>query len=389
MEAMPASPGDRNRARPSAGRSLVLSAVAGAAVLLVTEAARPRPGEARPVDWDEVSRLARARLAKGGDLPAEGAAEAAARYRRLAAEVEGPLLETLGGLPPGVELPPFEALGRLAWLDLNIGIFRRAVDPLLETHAAGIPNTRLLELGRAGVDRYAAFLLAYLGRRVLGQFDPQLLGREPVAADEAAAPGLYLVEPNVARWEDEAGLPGDQLRRWLILHEMTHAWQFAAHPWLREHVNGLLREALGAGPAGTGPLARIAGLVGGMRAQWRVAQRMQAVMSLVEGYGNLAMNVVGARVLPDIDRLEAAYRHRGEQRSPLDALILKATGLELKMRQYDVGERFARRVMESNGLEGLNLAWSGPWALPTPAELNDPEAWYRRVSAGQAAATGA
>src|SRR5947209_8195593 len=81
-----------------------------------------------------------------------------------------------------------------------------------------------------------------LGHEDLGQFDPQLLGREPVG--DPVHQGLYLVEPNIDAWEDEEGLDGEQLRRWLILHEMTHAWQFAAHPWLRDHLNSLLREVL-------------------------------------------------------------------------------------------------------------------------------------------------
>ena len=46
-----------------------------------------------------------------------------------------------------------------------------------------------------GVNRYLALMLEFLSRRVLGQFDPQLLGREPVQH------GLYLVEPNVSDWE--------------------------------------------------------------------------------------------------------------------------------------------------------------------------------------------
>src|SRR3989442_7832601 len=74
-------------------------------------------------------------------------------------------------------------------------------------------------------------MLAFLGRRVLGQYDPQLLGAEPIGGE-----GLYLVETNVEEWQRHANLPEEDLRRWLILHEMTHAWQFAAHPLLRSYI---------------------------------------------------------------------------------------------------------------------------------------------------------
>jgi len=74
-------------------------------------------------------------------------------------------------------------------------------------------------------------MLAFLGRRVLGQYDPQLLGAEPIGG-EGPVPG----RTNVEEWQRHANLPDEDLRRWLILHEMTHAWQFAAHPWLRSYM---------------------------------------------------------------------------------------------------------------------------------------------------------
>ncbi|MGH7902914.1 MAG: zinc-dependent metalloprotease [Candidatus Dormibacteraceae bacterium] len=365
----------RGLAGSRGGRGLVLGAVAGAAAFVVSEAARPRGGRGRLLDWDEIAELARSRLGASEDMSSAAAARTTELYRKLAAEVESPLLETLGGLPDRARLPRFDVLGRRAWVDLNVRILRRATEPLFETHAGSVPNTLLVDLGRAGVDRYVAFLLGYLARRVLGQYDPQLLGREPIGAD-----GLYLVEPNVAAWEERADLPPAQLRRWLILHEMTHAWQFAAHPWLRGHMDSMLRELMALGEARDDPLSRVLSMTVGLRSQWRVARRIQAVMSLVEGYGNLAMNLVGRRLLPDFDRLETAYRERGDHRKPLEILLFKVTGLGLKMQQYEVGERFARTVLEAHGMAALNRAWSGPEALPTIEELGDPEAWYRRTS---------
>ena len=45
-------------------------------------------------------------------------------------------------------------------------------------------------------------------------------------------------------WQQHAKLPDEDLRRWLILHEMTHAWQFAAHPWLRRYMEESMRELI-------------------------------------------------------------------------------------------------------------------------------------------------
>jgi uncharacterized protein (DUF2342 family) len=56
-------------------------------------------------------------------------------------------------------------------------------------------------------------------------------------------------------------------------------------------------------------------------------------------------------------------------------------GLELKLRQYMLGKGFCDTVVGAAGIEGLNRVWRGPEALPTPAELEQPRDWMRRVEA--------
>jgi coenzyme F420 biosynthesis associated uncharacterized protein len=302
---------------------------------------------------------------------------AAKRYRLMAAKLEAPLLEFVGGLPAGVELPKFEALDREAWLDLNLGILRRAVDPVLEK--GRVPNSLIVELGRTGVDHYLAFMLAFLARRVLGQYDPQLLGTEPIANA-----GLYLVETNVEEWGRRAELPEQDLRRWLILHEMTHAWQFAAHPWLRPHMEQSMRLLIDSLEKKTSPAARIAAFAGVMPAQWRVMRQVQGTMSLIEGYSNLVMNELGGKLLPGFDKLEKAYRERSSGKSVFEVLFWKLTGLDLKLQQYRRGEAFARAVFDAHGIDVLNLVWKGPEQMPRLDELADSNRWYRRVAKGAA-----
>jgi len=364
-------------------RALLAGLATVATAALVVEAVRPRPGPAVIVDWEEVRRLARAHLAGDGELTDAQRRRLAERYGRAARELEGPLLKALQSGP--VEMPPFQPLSRPAWVDLNIGILRRLVDPALAQ--ARVPNSRLVDLGRAGVDRYVGFVLAFLARRVLGQFDPQLLGHEPVEAPQPSA-GLYLVEPNIAQWEEEAHLDGEELRRWLILHEMTHAWQFGAHPWLRDHVNQLLNRAVSLVGPGADPLSRLVGLTLGLPAQWQLMQRMQATMSLVEGYSNLAMDLAGRGLLKDYERLEEAHRKRSSEKGALELLFFKLTGLELKLQQYRRGEAFSRAVYEAHGMRVLNLAWESADNLPRLEELENPEGWSRRVTRSKARATG-
>jgi len=346
--------------------------MAGLATVAIAEVVKPRGGTSLLLDWDEVRRSAQTRLGPGEDSAASLAA-AARSYRSMAGKLEKPLLEFVGGLPAGTKLPAFQALDREGWLDLNLAIMRRVIDPLLEQ--GRVPSSLMVDFGRAGLDHYLAFMLAFLGRRVLGQYDPQLLGVE--AIDGA---GLYLVEANVEEWGRKADLPASDLRRWLILHEMTHAWQFAAHPWLRGHMEESMRVLLDTVTRKTSPAVRIAAFAGVLPAQWRVMRQMQGTMSLIEGYSNLVMNELGAKLLPGFAEMEEAYRRRSSSKGVLDQLVWKFTGLDLKLQQYRRGEAFARSVYDAHGMKALNLTWKGPEQMPTLDELGNPEAWYRRVT---------
>jgi coenzyme F420 biosynthesis associated uncharacterized protein len=345
--------------------------LAGLATAAVAEAVRPRGGTTVLVDWDSVRRLARTRL-ESPTLSRTALSVATKGYRAMAAQLERPLLDFVGALPRGAALPSFEALDREGWLDLNLDILRRAVDPVLE--AGRVPNSLIVEVGRAGVDQYVAFMLAFLGRRVLGQYDPQLLAAEPIGAE-----GLYLVETNVEEWARRADLPDADLRRWLILHEMTHAWQFAAHPWLRPHMEDSMRVLLDTVTKKGAPIARIAAFAGILPAQWRVMRQIQGTMSVVEGYSNLVMNELGGKLLPGFEQLEKAYRERSAGKSALDVLIWKLTGLDLKLQQYKRGEAFCRAVFDQHGISVLNRVWTGPDQMPRLDELANPDRWYRRA----------
>jgi coenzyme F420 biosynthesis associated uncharacterized protein len=360
--------------RRSVGRAAIYGVLLGFATAAVAEAVRPRGGSSLLLDWEDVRRTAERRL-HSPTLHATALEAAAEDYRSLAARLEKPLLDFVGPIPKGSTLPRFEALDRVGWLDLNLEIFRRAVDPVLE--AGRMPNSLLVEVGRAGVDRYLGYLLAFLGTRVLGQYDPQLLGAEPMGGE-----GLYLVETNVQEWRQRADLPEEDLRRWLILHEMTHAWQFAAHPWLRPHMEASMRALLETVTKKGAPVARFAAFAGVLPAQWRVMRQVQATMSVVEGYSNLVMNELGGRLLPGFEQLEQAYRRRSSGKSALEVLVWKLTGLDLKLQQYQRGEAFCRAVFDRHGMTALNRVWDGPAAMPTLGELGDPEAWHRRVVGG-------
>jgi len=244
-------------------------------------------------------------------------------------------------------------------------------------------------------------LLGYLARRVLGQYDLALLGREPVTTGK-----LYYVEPNIRVLERVLGLPSDEFRTWLALHETTHAFEFEAHPWVRQHFNDLLgrymeflkadAEQLTRGFTGVKVYAgrlrnRNQGEESWLEAlmtpeQRRLFQQMQAMMCVIEGFSNHVMNAVGRDLLPTYDRIAQRFEARQRQRSVAEQLIARLTGLDLKLEQYRLGEAFVDQIVRVRGRDVLDELWSGPAALPTMEEIRDPERWLARTAPALTAA---
>jgi coenzyme F420 biosynthesis associated uncharacterized protein len=357
--------------------------------------ARPLPtSERRLLDWETVRRVAKQRSGELGPTDVELiGARLGAEYDAMAAEMAPLMAEVVEAPVQGY--PRFTVIDRRGFVDRNLVIVQRLMSPV-ERLRAQIPESRATALGRTLLSRYVGELLGFLAQRVLGQYDPVLM-LAPGAVDDREAAALYLVEPNVALFESKHDIPGPTLRRWLVLHELTHAWQFEAHPWLREHLGEMMRELLmeelvarldgaggDAGGARGSSLDVVRSLPSQLRTQLRTVSRVQAVMSVCEGYSNYVMHQVGSRHLADFERLERAFHERSTRRPPLERLVFRVTGLSMKMRQYEIGERFAQRVVECGGLGLLNRVWEGPEAMPSAGELENPEHWVMRMRGGRA-----
>ncbi len=101
-------------------------------------------------------------------------------------------------------------------------------------------------------------------------------------------------------------------------------------------------------------------------------------MCVLEGHGHVVMDRVGDRVLRTRERMAAVVKTR--RADPRVAAFFRLTGLEMKMRQYEMGERFVLGVERAAGWQALDAVWSEPDALPSLREIEDPEAWLRRVA---------
>ncbi len=362
-------------------RTLAVGAVGAGAVLSARVLLRPQlQTPRRLVDWEDVRRIAVARTGDTGRGSGINAEAFEAAYTAMAARV-APLLTEVCQVPL-TAYPRFVALDRRGFIDVNLGMVQRLLAPV-ERIRANVPESLATGMSRRMLDRYVGELFGLMSRRVLGQYDPVLsLEENPGATRQESA--LYLVEPNIAGIERDLYLTGTDLRPWLILHELTHAWQFELHPWLGTHLEGLMRglmiDALSADGETLLPSRQmVRRLPDTVRGQVHTIRHVQAVMSVLEGYSNFVMHRAGRNAIRGSERLEAAMQQRRRQRGPIERLVLTITGLEMKMRQYEVGEHFAVGVVDRAGLTTLNRVWESAEMMPRLDELRHPERWLRRA----------
>jgi putative hydrolase len=106
---------------------------------------------------------------------------------------------------------------------------------------------------------------------------------------------------------------------------------------------------------------------------------LQATMAVIEGYSDHVMDAVGEQLDPRYGEMRDRFEQQRTNRSPLELLITRLLGLDMKLRQYSLGKAFADATSERAGIEGLNRVWSEPAALPSLEELERPELWLART----------
>ncbi|MEV1294254.1 zinc-dependent metalloprotease [Pseudonocardia sp. NPDC049635] len=338
-----------------------------------------------PVNWSLAASTASRLMPAGPRTTPAAARELVERLRADSARAEGHVREVTG-LGAGLPLLPADVLDRPAWA-------RAASEGMNAlTSRAQLPASPWLLRGvtAAGSGVQLGALLAYLGARVLGQYDP--------FGGPDGGGRLMVVAPNVHAATATLGVDGEQFGLWVCLHEATHRLQFTAVPWLRDHFAGLVAELLSLQEPDTATLTRLPEAIRSLRGedggkgdvlalvellqgpeQRAVLDRLLALSTLLEGHADHVMDAVGPDVVPDVAVIRRRFTERRRGGGLVDRLLRTLLGVEAKMRQYAVGAAFCREVEAAVGMDGLNRVWESPQTLPSRAELAEPQAWLRRL----------
>ena len=298
-----------------------------------------------PIDWDTVVEATKAGTSPGR-LGLTGAETRA--YRRDVVDARA-AVRSEANIP--FELPDrLEIHNRHHWIDANAATFRRLLSPLAERQPSQAPAVvRMVNTGSM------TLTLSLLARHVLGQYDPILLA-------ESEDHAIYFVHPNIIRVADGLDVEFGLFRRWIAFHEVTHAAEFAAAPWLGDHLETHVTEIIKELTRG--------------RFDRSTIKELDATMTAVEGYAELLMDEAFDEDPTELRaKLDARRRRLGPTRFILDRLL----GLRIKRRQYERGKAFFRQVADTRGIEAAGLVWDDPNNLPAWEEFDEPHAWLERV----------
>ncbi len=348
------------------------------------------------VDWDLATATAAALGKSGPNVSYTEAADAVADLRRHADDAAGHVTE-FTGLRAQVTPAPVRVVDRRDWAAVNVDGLRQVITPLAERLSGGrSPSPVVAAVGSRLTGVQAGTVLAYLSGRVLGQY-------EVFSADPGT---LLLVAPNIVEAERRLDVEPRHFRLWVCLHEVTHRVQFTAVPWMRGHFLGEVGAFVDASQLdGDQVMERlrrgVSALAGAVRdpehqvsvldlvqtpGQRAVLDRLTAMMTLLEGHAEYVMDGVGPAVVPSVEEIRAKFNRRREQASPIERVLRKLLGVEVKLRQYAEGRKFVQGVVERVGIDGFNKVWQSPLTLPRLGELSDPDAWVARVHGGSGAA---
>ena len=209
--------------------------------------------------------------------------------------------------------------------------------------------------------------MGVLSKRVLGQYELVV-----PSGDDPNGDTVMFAGANVLHMERQHEFRPEEFRFWVALHECTHRLQFTGVPWMRDYFLSLVADLVDAAEPEPGRMQRLkdemreasregrpimgeSGLMGMFATpdQRRLIERVQALMALLEGHGHVIMDRIGARELVSQDRMSRVLKHR--RQDPRTKAFFRLTGLEMKMKQYEMGERFILGVERHAGFSALDV----------------------------------
>ncbi len=237
-------------------------------------------------------------------------------------------------------------------------------------------------------------MVGHLARRCFGLYD--------LPIPRPASPSVQVIPANIDAFAAEWSLASDDLRLWVLLHELVHhavlnvphvhqrleslLGQYAAgfHPdpsAFESHLSGIDLSAMQGGSALSELFGNPEVLLGAVQSaeQRALLPNLDAIVAAVVGYVDHVMDRIGTTLITSYGMVTEAMRRRRVEATDADRFVERLLGLHLTQDRYDRAAAFADGVVERAGFEALGQLWTSERNLPTPAEIDAPGLWLARI----------
>ena len=256
---------------------------------------------------------------------------------------------------------------------------------------AQIMGQLFASLGPFLVATSAGNMLGHLGRRALGQYDL------PVPRDTAE---VLVVPTNIDRSAKVWNVPVDDLRLWILIHEMvTHAVLSVDH--VRSRLESLLIDFASAFRPNEEAIAEKLGPVTDMAQMQEVSEafndpdtvlsllrspaqdllipQIDALLSAILGYVDHVVATITESLIPSHAEIRRRMADRASEATPSDRFTERLLGMEVGPVTIERGRTFVAGIVERAGHDGLQRLWADELDLPTAAEVDAPGLWLARI----------
>jgi putative hydrolase len=350
-----------------------------------------------------------AQLGAVGDTPDPEPDTATRLAYNTLADIADPHVQaiTLLSTGPRDKHPEILTTTRARWAHRTLSDFR----PLF-TDLASALNTQPNTPESTG-DPFAAMLSnlssmmapAMMGMSIgsmIGELASHALGQYELPLARPHTSEILIVSSSVDAFATEWSLTLDDLRLWVLIHELSsHA--ILAAPAIEEGLTALIRRHVSAfrpdpaalmdtigdlDPTDPDALNRLQGLfsdpmvlMGAMRSEEQVALApfLDARVAAIAGYIDYAVDTIAARLLGTASPIAEAVRRRRIESASAATLIEQLLGISLSRAQQTRGRAFIEGIVERQGPEALPQLLQAADNLPTPNEIDAPGLWLARL----------
>ena len=265
-----------------------------------------------------------------------------------------------------------------------------AADPMMQM-MAGLSKM----VGPAMLGMSVGSMVGTLAQRVFGVHDL------PIPREQH---DVVLVASNIDSFAAQWSIPVDQMRLWVVAHELIGYRLFAIDhlrndlaALVRSHVGGFqpdpsaLADKMGdidiTGANGLESIQQMFGdpevLLGAIQSPQQLAlqPRLDAAVAVVVGYVDWMVDAVAVRLIGGeaLTVAEAVRRTRLDS-TPDDLFVDRLLGIRIGNDQVVRGKQFVQGVVDRVGESELNRLLTISGSMPTPNEVDAPGLWIARVS---------